>query len=110
MRDSKGNLICFDEVKIEYSSAGQARPVVESSLKIMPNPAQAHTVLEYDLGESTQGYIRVFDMTGIQHWEQKVTESQGSISFDAFRLPTGNYVVVLFVEGKSINQQILIKK
>jgi hypothetical protein len=110
VRDSKGNLICFDEVKIEYSSAGQARPVVENSLKIMPNPAQTYTTLEYDLGESTQGNIRVFDMTGIQQWEQKITESKGSINFDAYRLPTGNYVVVLFADGKAINQQILIKK
>lgn len=110
VRDAKGNLICFEEVKMEYSSPQQARPETESILKITPNPVQTYTVLEYDLGNITQGYIRVFDMTGVQHWEQKLTESKGSINFEAYRLPTGNYVVVLFAEGNLINQQILIKK
>lgn len=110
VRDTKGDLLCFEEVKFEYSSAEQARPMVQTELKIIPNPTQSLTALDYDLGEGKEGYIKVFDMMGIQRWEQKITQTQGSISFDATRLPTGNYVVVLFADGKAVNQQILIKK
>jgi hypothetical protein len=68
------------------------------------------TSFDYDLGTSQIGQIRVYDMLGIPRGSFDLKTAKGSIFFDASALPSGNYVVVLFADGKAIQQQVLIKK
>lgn len=109
IKDKEGNVICFGEYEVEMPFE-QRLSTPPSTLKIVPNPTESITSLEFDLVTSTSGAIIVYDMLGIQRAYFNLTIEKGNVVFDASILPSGNYVVVLFADGKAIQQQILLKK
>ncbi|UPQ78294.1 PKD domain-containing protein [Flavobacterium azooxidireducens] len=109
IKDKNGKVICFTDKEIELPNAKRIASKPDS-LKVVPNPSVSVTSFDYDLGASQNGQLRVYDMLGIQRGSFDLKESKGSLPFDASALPSGNYVVVLFAEGKAIQQQVLIKK
>jgi|LakMenEpi03Aug12_release.lakeMendotaPanAssembly.Ray.scaffolds.fasta_scaffold02656_9 hypothetical protein len=109
IKDKNGRVICFADVSVELPGSGRMANVL-SDLKVVPNPLVSITSFDYDLGTSQIGQIRVYDMLGIPRGSFDLKTAKGSIFFDASALPSGNYVVVLFADGKAIQQQVLIKK
>jgi hypothetical protein len=111
IKDKNGKVICFADMEVELPNSNLPRVAPPTdSLKVVPNPSVSVTSFTYDLGTSQEGQLRVYDMLGIQHGSFDLKKSKGSISFDASTLPSGNYVVVLFADGKAIQQQVLVKK
>lgn len=110
IKDKNGKVICFADIEVELPNSNIPRVAATDSLKVVPNPSVSVTSFEYDLGTSQDGQLRVYDMLGIQHGSFDLKKSKGSLPFDASALPSGNYVVVLFAEGKAIQQQVLVKK
>ncbi len=109
LKDKNGNIICFADKEVEL--ANEVRIASQpDSLKIVPNPTVTVTSIDYDLGAFHEGQIKVYDMLGIQRGSINLKEAIGSVPFDVSALPTGNYVVVLFANGKALQQQILVKK
>ena len=69
-------------------------------------------VAAFNVGSQYQNAtgIAVYDVTGVQRLQQKVTGKQGEVQLNISYLSPGTYIVNLQADGVNIAQQKLIKK
>lgn len=83
-----------------------------SQLLVYPNPVTTGQFnLYFDLAEQTPIRVKIYDLMGVQHYEQQLTttgtgQQEQAINFTA---PRGNYVLNLYY-GSHVLRTILIKK
>jgi len=84
-------------------------PVV---LTVSPNPATEIAVANFNVGTQYQhaSGIAVYDVTGVQRLQQRVSGKQGEVQLNIGHLAPGTYMVNLQANGVNIAQQKLIKK
>lgn len=81
------------------------------NLVVAPNPIKETTTISYELDskEPTNVQLVVYNLMGVQMWSHDSKESSESVVFDASRLSSGQYILILQVNNEFIKQQILIK-
>lgn len=81
------------------------------NLAVAPNPIKETTTISYELDskEQTNVQLVVYNMMGVQMWSHDSKESRESVVFDASRLSSGQYILILRVNNEFTKQQILIK-
>lgn len=104
VQDTNG-CVTKDTVTVKIWPAGVMEPS-ESGVEVFPNPTSDVVSVDFN-GQTPQGNIRLYDMTG------KIVQSQiisgGSIvKLDLMDLDAGNYV--LSIESDSVNEKRLIVK
>lgn len=83
-----------------------------AQLTVSPNPATEVAVAAFNVGSQYQNAtaIAVYDVTGVQRLQQKVSGKQGEVQLNVGYLPAGTYLVNLQADGVNIAQQKLIKR
>jgi uncharacterized protein len=85
---------------------------IVSQLLVYPNPVTTGQFnLYFDLAQQTPITVKIYDLMGLQHYEQQLTttgtgQQEQAINFNA---PAGNYVLNLYY-GSYVLRTILIKK
>ncbi len=95
------------------SVATAAKDIAADALLVVsPNPATEVAVAAFNVGSQYQNAtgIAVYDVTGVQRLQQKVTGKQGEVQLNISYLSPGTYIVNLQADGVNIAQQKLIKK
>ena len=91
----------------------KSKAVIEAyHFLVRPNPATETAVARFNVGSQYQQAtaIAVFDVTGVQRLQQKVSGKQGEVQLNISHLAAGTYMVNLQADGVNIAQQKLIKK
>ncbi|MBA5793482.1 PKD domain-containing protein [Flavobacterium sp. xlx-214] len=105
---------CADTVTVQLGEVYWGKPAVVQAptLEAAPNPAIETTVVSYTIGAEYQNAqsITVYDLTGIQRYQQKVNGTKGEVTFNVSHLAPGTYVISLQADGQLIATQKLIKK
>ncbi|WP_177766191.1 PKD domain-containing protein [Flavobacterium sp. I3-2] len=127
MLEVKFNIQGTESLQCKYSEmwdVPSARPAVTNpqdseangnpqliNLVVAPNPVKETTTISYELDtkEQTNVQLVVYNMMGVQMWVHDSSESSESVVFDASRLSSGQYIIILRVNNEFIKQQILIK-
>ncbi|MEM1000780.1 MAG: T9SS type A sorting domain-containing protein [Bacteroidota bacterium] len=80
----------------QFSSLDQ-----ELDLKVLPNPFSTHTSIQFELSETSQIELQVFDLTGRQLTARQVTLDRGAqeINLEANDWPAGMLIYDLQVNG-----------
>jgi len=79
-----------------------------SVIKLVPNPAQNSTRVDYQFtGDAAGAYIEVYDMMGRQIAKHPVTQNEGSVILQLENVTSGIYQVVLRQNGRPILQSRL---
>ncbi|MEM9850209.1 MAG: T9SS type A sorting domain-containing protein, partial [Bacteroidota bacterium] len=99
-----------NEETVEERSASIAPSL---SLQVQPNPAQAYTNVVYELAESGEVQISLFDLQGrsIQQFSQ-VEQNVGThqLELDLTQLKAGIYLVVLRTEAETKTKKIIVEQ
>jgi hypothetical protein len=78
-----------------------------------PNPFNAETSIEYELSESGQVVMKVFNLAGnevVTLVNAKQTKGRHRISFDASHLPSGIYVYHLKINNQTVAKKMVVAK
>lgn len=95
------------------ATSSQVKPLTKpAQLMVSPNPATETAVASFNVGTQYQhaSGIAVYDVTGVQRLQQKVSGKQGEVQLNVSHLAPGTYMVNLQADGVNIAQQKLIKK
>lgn len=109
--DPTGHLVeaGVDGFKVnEFGTVDTKDPGLESAFKIYPNPFQLSSRVEFDLGNSSSGLIKVFNAAGIvvETWRVNVTQGVQEVGTG---LPPGIYFVQLVLEGRPVDTRKMVK-
>jgi hypothetical protein len=110
LNNDAGNPFCGDE----EDRAAAAEPTViahsSSGVEINPNPASSHLVVRFNLEQSGEVHIAVFDMTGKQMMarHEGYPEGENTLAIDTGRLPKGSYVVTV-MKGNERMAKMFVK-
>ncbi|WP_165864906.1 T9SS type A sorting domain-containing protein [Rufibacter latericius] len=87
---------------------------VETKLNIFPNPFSRNTTLEFQVGETSEAVLDVFDSQGklVKHLFVGKAESgvAQTMQFNAGNLPNGVYIARLTTGKKTISKKLLLMK
>lgn len=105
-------------IDLDYGCRPGAKPsqvkeaATPAQLTVSPNPATEIAVAGFNVGTQYQNAtgIAVYDVTGVQRLQQKVSGKQGEVQLNISHLAPGTYMVNLQADGVNIAQQKLIKK
>lgn len=103
---------CQDVVDVRLPETQGLTLVEPASLVLSPNPSHDTTVVTYSTGteyENAQS-IKVYDIMGLQRYNEKVSGTDGNITLDVSRFVPGTYIITLEADGKRIATEKLIKK
>ena len=103
---------CQDVVDVRLPETHGLTLVEPASLVLSPNPSHDTTVVTYSTGteyENAQS-IKVYDVMGLQRYNEKVSGTDGNITLDVSRFVPGTYIITLEADGKRIATEKLIKK
>ncbi|WP_304610904.1 PKD domain-containing protein [Myroides sp. WP-1] len=92
-------------------ATNSARANAITSVTLSPNPASEQTTVSYQLGEEfTEAQrITVYDLLGIQRYQQAVSGTEGEINLAVGHLTNGTYLIVLEADGRRVATVTLIK-
>gem|GEM_PF-4097971 len=84
---------------------------VGTSFKLSPNPAGDRTLLRVTLAKAAEGEISIMDLVGKTVLSMPVELKSGNNSTEIAldNLRSGVYVVRLNIDGKTMNQKLIIK-
>ena len=101
-----GNNITVDDITFYYNGVGIAAGFVIRDLKIFPNPASEQINFELTIDKPKENLaVSIFDMSGkIVQTKQisSLVSGQNNVSVDLNSLSTGNYVIVLTSENRTL--------
>lgn len=75
---------------------------------VAPNPAQTSTTLHYQLVNTGDVNIELFDATGRSMWQTLEKDNKGAVHIDCEKLASGYYMIVVRQNGIVIYQSKLI--
>ncbi|WCM43521.1 T9SS type A sorting domain-containing protein [Flavobacterium sp. CBA20B-1] len=103
---------CADVVEVKLSETHWENLVEPASLALSPNPSYDTTVVTFSTGteyDNAQS-IKVYDIMGLQRYNERVSGQDGEITLDVSRFIPGTYIITLEADGKRIATEKLIKK
>ncbi len=82
-----------------------------SSLSLIPNPANDYTDVLYNADHEGTGEIRISNILGQTKFRQMLVIAEGENTFrtDLTRLPSGIYILGIVQDGKSVTQRLIIE-
>jgi photosystem II stability/assembly factor-like uncharacterized protein len=83
----------------------------ENNISAYPNPSTASATISVDVKESGSAYVDIFDILGRKVktiYQGIFNEGKNTFSFDASSIPSGNYMLVLSIDGKNTTSWITI--
>lgn len=84
-------------------------PNADHIVNISPNPASTNMVVNYQIDQANSAYLKVVDFYGLISDNYIVDLQEDSIGIDLSSYPSGNYAVVLIVDGQPVHaKQLLI--
>ncbi len=83
---------------------------IKESIKAYPNPVQNSLFLSYDIQNSSDFIISIFDIVGKKVKSQKLVNTESVSEIDVSSFKQGIYIWTLESDGVSIKSQKFIKK
>lgn len=110
VKDKFGRVICTRSFILDIPQLASAKLAqTEASFDFYPNPTKEFIHLSYALTEGQQGSIEIYDLTGKFQQRATLFTHEGLYTHNVSTLPTGQYVIVLYADGKAVKQHLFIK-
>ncbi len=111
---TKDGIICQDHLELDYPTLIEPL-LVSAKLNASPNPISTYTKLTYsfkgiDALDFQGASLQLYNISGYLQTQRELKSMEGVERFEFSHLPAGQYVAVLYYQGKNIAQKILIKK
>ena len=105
---------CFDETvceKIYVNDISVVSHLLESSLRVYPNPNTGRFVLEFDQQTAGDVSIELLDMRGRMLWFQSIENHVGRFeeTFDQSALSSGSYLLRINNKHGVVSRKVLIQ-
>jgi len=103
----------YDKDSFEPITNVQEIDQVSGEIKLFPNPSQGIATLEFELKQSADVDITIFDMLGKNIWHQHFDSSvQGhnSLPLNIDVISDGLYFVQMKIEEQSITQKLILRR